>query len=85
MTRLLLTAAPALALAGSANASCLQSDEGELSNHNCYTNEFGNDLHSPAWSYDGPPPGTSAQCADGTYSFSQHRRGACSGHGGVRG
>jgi hypothetical protein len=22
-------------------------------------------------------------CADGTYSFSQHRRGTCSHHGGV--
>lgn len=37
-----------------------------------------------------PPPvqvntnsGASAQCEDGTYSYSQHRRGTCSHHGGV--
>jgi hypothetical protein len=29
------------------------------------------------------PPGTTAQCRDGTYSFSQHRSGTCSHHGGV--
>jgi Protein of unknown function (DUF3761) len=31
----------------------------------------------------GPPPGATAKCKDGTYSFSQHRQGTCSGHGGV--
>jgi len=30
-----------------------------------------------------PPPGATAQCQDGTYSFSQHRSGTCSYHGGV--
>jgi hypothetical protein len=29
------------------------------------------------------PAGASAQCRDGTYSFSQSRRGTCSHHGGV--
>ena len=29
------------------------------------------------------PYGASAICADGTYSFSVHRRGTCSHHGGV--
>jgi hypothetical protein len=29
------------------------------------------------------PAGASAQCRDGSYSFSQHRRGTCSHHGGV--
>lgn len=29
------------------------------------------------------PGGATAQCADGTYSFSEHRRGTCSHHGGV--
>jgi hypothetical protein len=29
------------------------------------------------------PPGASARCADGTYSFSASRRGTCSHHGGV--
>ena len=30
------------------------------------------------------PTGASAQCGDGTYSFSEHRRGTCSHHGGVQ-
>ena len=30
-----------------------------------------------------PPPGATAQCRDGTYSYSQHRSGTCSFHGGV--
>ena len=29
------------------------------------------------------PTGATAKCADGTYSFSQHRSGTCSHHGGV--
>lgn len=29
------------------------------------------------------PAGASAQCGDGTYSFSRNRRGTCSRHGGV--
>jgi len=31
-----------------------------------------------------PPAGATAQCNDGTYSFSKHRSGTCSHHGGVR-
>lgn len=31
-----------------------------------------------------PPAGATAQCNDGTYSFSQHRSGTCSHHGGVK-
>jgi hypothetical protein len=30
-----------------------------------------------------PPPGATALCRDGTYSFSRHRSGTCSHHGGV--
>jgi hypothetical protein len=30
-----------------------------------------------------PPKGATAQCRDGTYSFSKSRRGTCSHHGGV--
>jgi hypothetical protein len=30
-----------------------------------------------------PPPGATARCRDGSYSYSQHRSGTCSHHGGV--
>ncbi len=53
-----------------------------LSNDNHYTNTYGNEVHSPAYS-NTTPVGASAQCKDGTYSFSQSRRGTCSHHGGV--
>lgn len=53
-----------------------------LSNNNYYTNTYGNKVHSPAYS-ESIPIGASARCRDGTYSFSQSRRGTCSHHGGV--
>lgn len=55
-----------------------------LSNDNHYTNVDGNTVHSPASTSNGSiPAGASARCRDGTYSFSQHRSGTCSHHGGV--
>ena len=53
-----------------------------LSNDNYYTNTYGNKVHSPAYS-NSVPTGASARCRDGSYSFSQNRRGTCSRHGGV--
>lgn len=61
-----------------------QTNTTNLSNNNYYTNVNGNTVHSPAYSENGSiPSGASAKCKDGTYSFSQNRRGTCSGHGGV--
>lgn len=54
-----------------------------LSSNDYYTNVDGNMVHSPAYSSGGAPAGATAQCRDGTYSFSQHRSGTCSAHGGV--
>jgi hypothetical protein len=51
-----------------------------LSNDNYYTNSDGNRVHSPANS-NTVPSGATAQCRDGSYSFSQHRQGTCSHHG----
>jgi hypothetical protein len=49
-----------------------------------YVDVDGLRVHSPAHTAPGvPPDGASAQCRDGSYSFSQHRRGTCSRHGGV--
>ncbi|MFI6171472.1 DUF3761 domain-containing protein [Nocardia sp. NPDC051052] len=47
-----------------------------------YVNSSGNCVHDPVQA-PSAPAGASAQCSDGTYSFSQHRSGTCSGHGGV--
>lgn len=56
----------------------------DLSNSNDYVNTSGNTVHSPAYTSDNSvPAGATAQCRDGTYSFSQHRSGTCSHHGGV--
>jgi hypothetical protein len=54
-----------------------------LSNDNYYTNSDGNRVNSPAYSPGSVPAGATAVCRDGTYSFSQHRQGTCSHHGGV--
>lgn len=49
-----------------------------------YRNSRGEWVPSPTHTRDGQPPaGASAQCRDGTYSFSRSRSGTCSGHGGV--
>lgn len=47
-----------------------------------YVNSDGACVHDPVVASE-PPPGATARCVDGTYSFSKHRRGACSNHGGV--
>jgi len=49
-----------------------------------YINSDGKRIPSPQLSPAGPPAGATAQCNDGSYSFSTHRRGTCSHHGGVR-
>lgn len=49
-----------------------------------YVNSRGEWIPSPVATVDGrPPSGASAQCRDGTYSFSRSRSGTCSHHGGV--
>lgn len=53
-----------------------------LSNNNHYVNSSGNVVHSPAKA-PSVPQGATAVCGDGSYSFSQHRQGTCSHHGGV--
>jgi Protein of unknown function (DUF3761)/G5 domain len=47
-----------------------------------YVNSAGNTVCSPEVS-SGAPAGATAQCSDGTYSFSQTHSGTCSHHGGV--
>jgi Protein of unknown function (DUF3761) len=44
-----------------------------------YRNSDGQCVHRPA----DRPAGATARCKDGTYSYSTHRQGTCSHHGGV--
>lgn len=58
--------------------------EANLIEHGHYVNSSGQVVHSPAHTVTGTAPGgATAQCRDGSYSFSQHRSGTCSRHGGV--
>lgn len=56
---------------------------GSISNGSCgngyYKNVDGNCIKSPG----SDSSGATAKCRDGSYSYSQHRQGTCSGHGGV--
>ena len=47
-----------------------------------YVNVDGVRVPSPVFS-ETRPTGSTARCRDGSYSFSQHRQGTCSHHGGV--
>ncbi len=44
-----------------------------------YKNVSGHCVHSPSTT----PAGATANCRDGTYSYSEHASGTCSHHGGV--
>src|SRR5690348_3001440 len=49
-----------------------------------YTNRQGEAVRRPERTLSSQAPlGASAQCRDGSYSFSAHHRGTCSHHGGV--
>ncbi|MEV6070584.1 DUF3761 domain-containing protein [Nocardia sp. NPDC052001] len=67
------TSAPATAAPVLMEAACPSSQ---------YENAQGNCVQRPQQS-DTAPDGATARCGDGTYSFSQTRRGTCSHHGGV--
>ncbi len=66
-------------------AKDLQPDpEADYQSHGHYTNVDGQGIHSPTKTNDGAvPAGASAKCRDGSYSFSTHHTGTCSGHQGV--
>ncbi|MHB1058814.1 MAG: DUF3761 domain-containing protein [Rhodanobacter sp.] len=49
-----------------------------------YANREGFEVHRPAHTTTGAIPlGATAQCRDGSFSFSMNHRGTCSHHGGV--
>ena len=51
-------------------------------NSGTYVNNKGQTVPRPE-NCSAQPKGATAQCRDGSYSFSQSRRGTCSHHGGV--
>jgi hypothetical protein len=67
----------------SSPAAPRQSPPAGTSSDDYYTNSDGVSVHRPVVSPNGPPEGATAQCRDGSYSFSLHRSGTCSHHGGV--
>jgi|GraSoiStandDraft_4_1057263.scaffolds.fasta_scaffold119910_1 hypothetical protein len=56
--------------------------EAQVCSGGYYVNVNGKCVHRPVRA-ERPPPGATAKCRDGTYSFSQNHRGTCSHHGGV--
>ena len=76
--------APARAASATAAPASATAASPRLLEPGHYRNVDGAIVHSPAHTDIGAaPPGASAQCRDATYSFSTHRRGTCSHHGGV--
>ena len=57
-------------------------DKVKCDDNGTYVNSQGQKVKRPE-PCSGAPAGATAQCRDGTYSFSQSRRGTCSHHGGV--
>ncbi|MGA0599355.1 DUF3761 domain-containing protein [Caulobacter sp. KR2-114] len=74
MRLLTLALSVAMAAGGAADARGHRGDT--------YINSDGVVVHRPVRA-PSPPPGATAQCRDGTYSFSLHHQGTCSYHGGV--
>ena len=66
----------------STNNQTTQQTKPSCTDNGTYTNSKGKDVKQPE-SCSSAPQGATAQCRDGTYSFSQSRRGTCSHHGGV--
>jgi hypothetical protein len=58
------------------------SSKANCANNGTYVNSKGQTVPRPE-NCSVPPKGATALCRDGTYSFSQSRRGTCSHHGGV--
>jgi Protein of unknown function (DUF3761)/Glucodextranase, domain B len=65
-----------------AKAAPIAAKAAPICTNGTYVNSAGNTVCSPEQSPTAPA-GATAQCEDGTYSFSESRSGTCSHHGGV--
>jgi hypothetical protein len=59
-----------------------QNRKPKCADNGSYVNSKGETVKRPE-NCSAAPQGATAQCRDGSYSFSQSRRGTCSHHGGV--
>ncbi len=59
-----------------------QKSQPKCTDNGTYVNSKGETVKRPE-NCSAAPQGATAQCRDGSYSFSQRRRGTCSHHGGV--
>jgi resuscitation-promoting factor RpfB len=59
-----------------------QKARAKCADNGTYVNSKGETVKRPE-NCSAVPQGATAQCRDGSYSFSQSRRGTCSHHGGV--
>lgn len=59
-----------------------QKSQPKCTDNGTYVNSKGETVKRPQ-NCSAVPTGATAQCRDGSYSFSQSRRGTCSHHGGV--
>jgi hypothetical protein len=59
-----------------------QKSQPKCTDNGTYVNSKGETVKRPE-NCSAAPQGATAQCRDGSYSFSQSRRGTCSHHGGV--
>jgi Protein of unknown function (DUF3761) len=59
-----------------------QKSQAKCTDNGTYVNSKGKRVKRPE-NCAAAPQGATAQCRDGSYSFSQSRRGTCSHHGGV--
>ncbi len=67
---------------GSGSGSGGSDGSGSSCGSDSYVNSDGQCVHDPVQA-PSAPSGATARCEDGTYSFSKHHSGTCSGHGGV--
>jgi uncharacterized protein DUF3761 len=68
--------------AGQASNHAAQQSKPKCTDNGTYVNSKGQTVKRPE-NCSAAPDGATAQCRDGTYSFSRSSRGTCSHHGGV--
>jgi hypothetical protein len=76
------TPSPSTATSKAANNPQVEHAQINCTNNGTYVNSKGQTVPRPE-NCSAAPKGATAQCRDGSYSFSRSRRGTCSHHGGV--